>query len=104
VSALDLDPGTGHIVVRTPNWLGDTVMALPMLTALRGAAGAARITLIGRWAPLLAGQGVGDVLLPYPRPFAARRMRISSRSCWTIFKLWSPTRFIFHCRATDGPA
>ena len=29
--------------------------------------------MIGRWAPLLAGQGVGDVLLPYPRPLAARR-------------------------------
>src|SRR6266851_1687052 len=49
------------------------VIALPMLAALRRAAGAARITLIGRWAPLLAGQEVGDVLLPYPRPFAARR-------------------------------
>ena len=62
-----------HIVVRTPNWLGDTVMALPMLTALRAARADARITLIGRWAPLLAGQGLGDVLLPYPRALGARR-------------------------------
>ena len=62
-----------HIVVRTPNWLGDTVMAQPMLAALRAAHAGARITLIGRWAPLLAGQGVGDVLLGYPRPLAARR-------------------------------
>ena len=68
-----LDARTDHIVVRTPNWLGDTVMALPMLTALRRAADQARITLIGRWAPLLAGQEVGDVLLDYPRPLAARR-------------------------------
>ncbi len=52
-----------HIVVRTPNWLGDTVMAQPMLAALRAAHAEARITLIGRWAPLLAGQGVRDVLL-----------------------------------------
>jgi heptosyltransferase-2 len=73
VSGPGLDPRTEHIVVRTPNWLGDTVMALPMLAALRRASGPARITLIGRWAPLLAGQGVGDVLLGYPRPFAARR-------------------------------
>lgn len=73
MSALDLDSETAHVVVRTPNWLGDTVMALPMLVALRRAAGEARVTLIGRWAPLLAGQGVGDVLLPYPRPLAARR-------------------------------
>ncbi|HZP36868.1 MAG TPA: lipopolysaccharide heptosyltransferase II [Methylomirabilota bacterium] len=63
----------GHIVVRTPNWLGDTVMAQPMLAALRAAAGEARITLVGRWAPLLAGQGVADVLLGYPRPLRARR-------------------------------
>jgi heptosyltransferase II len=73
MSAPGLAPPAGHIVVRTPNWLGDTVMALPMLVALRGAAAAARITLIGRWAPLLAGQGVADVLLGYPRPLAARR-------------------------------
>lgn len=61
------------IVVRTPNWLGDTVMALPMLAALRAARPRARITLIGRWASLLTGQGVADVLLPYPRAHASRR-------------------------------
>jgi heptosyltransferase-2 len=61
------------IVVRTPNWLGDTVMALPMLAALRAAEPGARITLVGRWATLLAGQGVADVALPYPRPLALRR-------------------------------
>jgi len=61
-----------HIVVRTPNWLGDTVMALPTLAALRSGRAEARITLVGRWAPLLGGQGVADVLLPYPQAFAAR--------------------------------
>ena len=61
------------IAVRTPNWLGDTVMALPALAALRAAEPLARITVIGRWAPLLAGQGIADVVLPYPRPLAARR-------------------------------
>ena len=61
------------IVVRTPNWLGDTVMALPMLAALRAAEPGARITLVGRWATLLIGQGVADIVLPYPKPLAARR-------------------------------
>jgi heptosyltransferase-2 len=61
------------IVVRTPNWLGDTVMALPALAALRAADPEARITVVGRWAPLLAGQGIADVVLPYPRTLAARR-------------------------------
>jgi heptosyltransferase-2 len=63
----------GLILVRTPNWLGDTVMALPMLAALRAAQPDARITLVGRWAPLLTGQGVGDVLVPYPKERAPRR-------------------------------
>jgi len=61
------------IVVRTPNWLGDTVMALPMLAALRAAEPNARITLVGRWAGLLAGQGVADVALAYPGTLGARR-------------------------------
>ncbi|MEX2220940.1 MAG: glycosyltransferase family 9 protein [Candidatus Rokuibacteriota bacterium] len=64
---------TAAFLVRTPNWLGDTVMALPMLAALRAAEPGARITLVGRWATLLAGQGVADVVLPYPKPLAARR-------------------------------
>ena len=55
-----------------PNWLGDTVMALPALSALRGAHAEARITAIGRWAPLLSGQGVADLLLPYPRGLRER--------------------------------
>ncbi len=55
------------IVVRVPNWLGDTVMALPALAALRAARREARIIAVGRWAPLLSGQGVADILLPYPR-------------------------------------
>jgi len=55
------------IVVRIPNWLGDTVMALPALGALRTARPAARIMVVGRWAPLLTGQGVADILLEYPR-------------------------------------
>ncbi|HXJ79333.1 MAG TPA: lipopolysaccharide heptosyltransferase II [Candidatus Methylomirabilis sp.] len=54
------------IVVRMPNWLGDTVMALPALAALRGARPEARITVMGRWAPLLSGQGVADIVLSYP--------------------------------------
>lgn len=62
------------IAVRTPNWLGDTVMSLPALAALRVSRPEARIVAVGRWAPLLAGQGVADVLLGYPRS-AAERLR-----------------------------
>ena len=61
------------IAVRTPNWLGDTVMALPALAALRAAQPEARIVAVGRWATLLSGQGVADVVLAYPREAGARR-------------------------------
>ncbi len=58
----------GHvIVVRLPNWLGDTVMALPALAALRAARPDALVTAIGPWAPLLVGQAVADAHLGYPR-------------------------------------
>jgi lipopolysaccharide heptosyltransferase II len=67
-----VDHTARSIVVRMPNWLGDTVMALPALAALRAAWPEARITAIGRWAPLLSGQGVADVLLPYPRRLRER--------------------------------
>jgi heptosyltransferase-2 len=61
------------IVVRAPNWLGDTVMAQPALAGLRAAMPEATITLIGRWASLLRGQGIADALLGYPAPAARRR-------------------------------
>lgn len=61
------------VVVRGPNWLGDTVMAVPALGALRSGLPGARITVVGRWAWLLRGQAVADVLIDYPRDRRARR-------------------------------
>jgi len=61
------------LIVRLPNWLGDTVMALPALTALRAARPEALVTAIGPWAPLLTGQAVADILLRYPRDGRRRR-------------------------------
>jgi len=61
-----------HLIVRTPNWLGDSVMALPTLRALRAGLPHARITLVGAWAGLLAGQSVADDWLAYPRAWADR--------------------------------
>jgi heptosyltransferase-2 len=58
--------GPSVILIRAPNWLGDTVMALPALRALRAARPEARITIVGRWAALLAGQGFADLALTYP--------------------------------------
>ncbi|MCI0548153.1 MAG: lipopolysaccharide heptosyltransferase II [Candidatus Rokubacteria bacterium] len=65
------------ILVRAPNWLGDTVMALPALSSLRAGHPDARITVLGPWAALLRGQGVADVLLPYP-PAAGERRAVTA--------------------------
>jgi len=66
-------PALAVLVVRAPNWLGDTVMALPALAALRARWADARIAVVGRWAPLLLGQGVADLALDHPRTGAGRR-------------------------------
>ena len=60
------------LIVRLPNWLGDTVMAVPALRALRVARPDARVALVGPWATLLGGQGLADVLVPYARAWGAR--------------------------------
>jgi len=60
------------IAVRLPNWLGDTVMAVPAIRALRDTFSAASMLLAGPWVQLLAGQGLGDVLVAYPRAWSAR--------------------------------
>lgn len=63
----------GALLIRAPNWLGDTVMALPALHALRRTFAETRITVVGRWASMLDGQGVADTLLHYPHEAGERR-------------------------------
>jgi lipopolysaccharide heptosyltransferase II len=60
------------IAVRLPNWMGDTVMAVPALRAIREKFPEAQVLLAGPWVDLLAGQGLGDVLVGYPRAWAGR--------------------------------
>ena len=60
------------IAVRLPNWLGDTVMAVPALRALCEASPDAQVLLAGLWVEILGGQGLGDVLVPYPRSWSSR--------------------------------
>jgi heptosyltransferase-2 len=60
------------LIVRLPNWLGDTVMAVPAVRALRVARPEARLVLVGPWATLLAGQELADVLVPYARSWSPR--------------------------------
>lgn len=62
----------GRLSVRLPNWLGDTVMAVPALRALREALAGTEILLAGPWARLLDGQGLADTLVVYPRSWRGR--------------------------------
>ena len=61
-------PRKTRIWVRLPNWLGDVVVALPLLRALRVSRPDAEVTLIAkaRFLPLLATWGVADRLLALP--------------------------------------
>ena len=61
-----------RIAVRLPNWLGDTVMAVPALATARAAWPDARVLAAGPWAALLAHQGLADVLVDYPRRWSGR--------------------------------
>jgi heptosyltransferase II len=71
-----------NIAVRLPNWLGDTVMAVPALGAVRAGWPQARVVAAGPWAMLLAQQGLADVLLEYPR---AWRGRLRAADCVSAF-------------------
>jgi heptosyltransferase-2 len=58
----------GAVLVRLPNWLGDALMARPLLAALRRAA--SRVVAVGPAAllDLLAGDRTWDEALPWPLP------------------------------------
>lgn len=61
-------PHGTRLWVRMPNWLGDVVMALPVLRAIQAGRPDFEITLIGKAAfkPLFDRLGVGDRFVPLP--------------------------------------
>lgn len=63
------------LVVRLPNWLGDSVMALPALRTLRAGLPQARITLVGPWAELFRSQKLADQAFA-PPPSLRRRFAL----------------------------
>jgi heptosyltransferase-2 len=60
------------LIVRLPNWLGDTVMAVPTVRALGKARRRAKLVLAGPWSGLFVDQDVADVLVAYPRAWSGR--------------------------------
>lgn len=61
-------PRKTRLWIRLPNWLGDVVMTLPLLRAIRASRPDAQITLLAKpqFRPLLEQSGVADRVLPLP--------------------------------------
>lgn len=85
-------PRRTRIWIRLPNWLGDVVMALPLLRAIRAGRPDAEITLVGKAAffPWLETCGVADRLHPLPRRGLAYwrhfwRLRNAYPDVWLLF-------------------
>ncbi len=67
-----------EVLVRTPNWVGDAIMSLPVLTGLKRLFPLAEITVLAvpRVAPLFAAQPAVAEIIPFP----------SGRGKWQV--LW----------------
>jgi ADP-heptose:LPS heptosyltransferase len=72
---LTTPPRCTRFFIRLPNWLGDVVMALPLLRALRKGRADAELTLLApaAFTPLLEKLGVGDRVLAVPSKGPAER-------------------------------
>jgi heptosyltransferase II len=85
-------PRRTRYFVRLPNWLGDVVMLLPILRAMRDGRPDVEFTLIGKAAfePLLAASGLADRYEPLPAGgrgyfWSFRRFRMPPPECCFIF-------------------
>jgi heptosyltransferase-2 len=63
-------PRKTRLWIRMPNWLGDVVMALPLLRAIRASRPDARITLLAKaqFLPVLEQLGIADQVRSLPPP------------------------------------
>ena len=92
VRGLDALPRRTRLWIRLPNWLGDVVMALPLLRAIRVSRPDAEITVIARaqFLPLLEDLRVADRLRALPPKGAPyfghfRDLRTEYPDCYLLF-------------------
>ncbi|MBL9189890.1 MAG: hypothetical protein JNK23_20590 [Opitutaceae bacterium] len=85
-------PRRTRVWVRLPNWLGDVVIALPLLRALRASRPDAEITLVGKkqFLPLLESWDVADRYHALPPQglgyfFHFRKLRHEFPDVWLLF-------------------
>lgn len=85
-------PRRTRIFVRLPNWLGDVVMALPLLRALRVSRPDAEVTLLARkpFLPLLESWSVADRVIALPPQgigyfFSFRKLGAEFPDVWLLF-------------------
>jgi len=74
-----------RVLVRLPNWLGDAIMARPLLYALRAAWPAAKLLGVGPAGPTapLAGERVLDETVDWPRERAGRAGAMRRARVWS---------------------
>lgn len=79
---LDALPRRTHYWIRMPNWLGDVIMVLPLLRAMRRGRPDGFFTLLAapHFIPLLEALGVADACLPLPKKGAG--------GYWKTFLQW----------------
>ncbi len=89
---LSVAPRRTRIWIRLPNWLGDVVMVLPLLRALRVSRPDAELTLVAKkqFLPLLESWAVADRLHALPPQGAGyyahfRRLRTEFPDVWLLF-------------------
>jgi heptosyltransferase II len=85
-------PRRTRVWIRLPNWLGDVVMTLPLLRAIRASRPDAEITVLAKaqFLPLLEQFGVADRIIPLPAPGPGRflrfwRFRFEYPDCFLVF-------------------
>lgn len=85
-------PRRTRIWIRLPNWLGDVVMALPLLRALRASRPDAELTLVAKkqFLPLLEAWAIADRLHALPPQGAGyyahfRALRAEFPDVWLLF-------------------